>query len=377
MKGALAGLPVEVVQATSDEAKALLAHAKDAFDAHHSPDLFHVQHEVSRAAGAPLARRVERAEEAFEGAVLNTEQQKAEHTAYPAEKHGPGRPPDFAGRIEAAQLAEDAARLGFEAASRDREEVRDAVRALSTAYHPYRLSDGAQQSAEDVRKSLDTSFDAIQAIADKAELPDRVHKGIAKARRVASSMVETIRYAHAETKARLASLRLPPDLYGAVVERLLPGRYLERAAARAATAEARQRLAATARELISPLRASGHPFQALADDRRREVEAIAEDCADVFQRSSSCVEGRNGHLSLYHHGLHRLSPSKLAALTVVHNYYVTREDGTTAAERFCGFPADDLFEHLVERMPPPARPARKRVAATHPHPIPTEREFAA
>ncbi|WP_353889310.1 DUF6399 domain-containing protein [uncultured Desulfobacter sp.] len=50
------------------------------------------------------------------------------------------------------------------------------------------------------------------------------------------------------------------------------------------------------------------------------LESIAVECAQIFQRSSSCVEGRNGHLSLYHHSLHRLSDRKLEALTAVHEF---------------------------------------------------------
>jgi hypothetical protein len=53
------------------------------------------------------------------------------------------------------------------------------------------------------------------------------------------------------------------------------------------------------------------------------------ECADLFQRSSSAVEGRNGQLSLHHHGRHRLSDRKLAALTAVHNFHIRRADGTT------------------------------------------------
>lgn len=59
-----------------------------------------------------------------------------------------------------------------------------------------------------------------------------------------------------------------------------------------------------------------------------------EECANLLQRSSSCVEGRDGQLSLRHHGLHRLSNRKLAALTAVHNYFIKRRDGTFPAERF-------------------------------------------
>ena len=53
---------------------------------------------------------------------------------------------------------------------------------------------------------------------------------------------------------------------------------------------------------------------------RQRIEAVAGTRAELFQRSRSCVEGRNGQLSLYHHGCHRLSDRKLAALTAIHNY---------------------------------------------------------
>ena len=54
LTAALEGLPVEVVQVTSDEAKGLLAHAREGLGAHHSPDLFHVQHEVGKATSLSL-----------------------------------------------------------------------------------------------------------------------------------------------------------------------------------------------------------------------------------------------------------------------------------------------------------------------------------
>ena len=41
---------------------------------------------------------------------------------------------------------------------------------------------------------------------------------------------------------------------------------------------------------------------------------------------------------------------------MIHNYGITRRDGTTAAERFAGKKHEDLFAHLVAIMPTPARP---------------------
>jgi hypothetical protein len=54
-------------------------------------------------------------------------------------------------------------------------------------------------------------------------------------------------------------------------------------------------------------------------------------CVQTFQRSSSCVEGRNGQLALRHHSFHRLSPRKLQALTTIHNFFLT--SATAASSR--------------------------------------------
>src|SRR6266481_999294 len=47
MAPALAQLHCRVIQSTSDEAPGLLAYVEHDLEAHHSPDLFHVQHELS------------------------------------------------------------------------------------------------------------------------------------------------------------------------------------------------------------------------------------------------------------------------------------------------------------------------------------------
>ena len=49
MAPALAQLNCRVIQSTSDEAPGLLAYVEHYLEAHHSPDLFHVQHELVKA----------------------------------------------------------------------------------------------------------------------------------------------------------------------------------------------------------------------------------------------------------------------------------------------------------------------------------------
>ena len=99
------------------------------------------------------------------------------------------------------------------------------------------------------------------------------------------------------------------------------------------------------------------------------MEEIDRELAEIFQRSSSCVEGRNGVLSLNHHRFHRLNPKTLNALTVAHNFDVKKWDGTAAAERFFGKKHDKLFDFLLANVRIPGKPQKqhhkqnKRVAA--------------
>ena len=53
MEKALSGLNCRVMQSTSDEAPGLLAYVEHHLGAHHSPDLFHVQHELVKAVCRP------------------------------------------------------------------------------------------------------------------------------------------------------------------------------------------------------------------------------------------------------------------------------------------------------------------------------------
>ena len=75
----------------------------------------------------------------------------------------------------------------------------------------------------------------------------------------------------------------------------------------------------------------------------------AEWMVSNFQRTSAAVEGRNGCLSQIHHNGRGIS-KRLKALTVIHNFGITRPDGTTASERLFERDFPDLFEWIVNQM---------------------------
>ena len=86
------------------------------------------------------------------------------------------------------------------------------------------------------------------------------------------------------------------------------------------------------------------------EDERAKAQALGEEISKKFQRSTSSVEGYNGVLGLKHHGWHRLPEGKLRAVGVLHNFYIKRADGTTAAERLLGEKPDDLWAWIAERF---------------------------
>jgi hypothetical protein len=97
-----------------------------------------------------------------------------------------------------------------------------------------------------------------------------------------------------------------------------------------------------------------------SDEFKKEWIKKRQELAETFQRSSSCVEGRNGALSLNHHRFHRLNARTLKALTIVHNFDVRRSDGTTAAERFFEAKHANLFDSLVANVRIPGRPQQQK-----------------
>jgi hypothetical protein len=360
LSAACAGLPITIVQGAGDEATALRRHIEGDYAAHHSPDLFHLQHEVAKATGLALARAVRAADAEVATAEVQLQEARAAEQAYRTRPHGPGRPPAFAQRIRDALATVARASAARDQAQARQGEARALIRALGEAYHPYDLERAEAQPPERLATRLADIWQQLEGIAKAADLPARAWAHLAKAQRLTSALLTTIAFFFATVQQRVEALNVAPDIEAAVLGQLIPALYIERVAARATRAEARSGLHALSAVVLKPLRAPDHPIQALDTDTRARIEQVAGECADLFQRSSSAVEGRNGQLSLHHHGRHRLSDRKLAALTAVHNFHIRRPDGSTAAQRFFGRAPPPLFEQLITRVPLPPRPRRRR-----------------
>jgi hypothetical protein len=261
--------------------------------------------------------------------------------------------------IEAVRQ-EQAISRQLEQAKQRQEKAVQHVRGVGDDYHPFDRVTGRPVAAEEVGQRLTTHVDKLAEVVAEAGLGEKAKQAVNKSRTWLGALVGCVAWFWCLAKARVEELGLSEAQEQIVYEKLLPGHYWGMAAGRARTAEERKRLKEMAEGLKAEAWQEGGALFSLPEEERTELEEVARQTAGLFQRSSSCVEGRNGRLSLQHHGQSRVSERRLKALTVIHNYLVKRADGTTAAERFFGQKHKDVFSWLLERLPDLPRAAEKR-----------------
>jgi Family of unknown function (DUF6399) len=364
MAPALATLNCRVLQSTSDEAPGLVAYVEQHLEAHHSPDVFHVQHELSKAVCAPMATKVRTAHKAVTEATERLEQVQASlHT--PSDeppKRGPGRPPQATLSLEHAQQALDTASREHERLAQQRERVTRSMRAIGHAYHFVDLERGVRRNGKLIAADIHEHIDTIRAVAHEENLSQTCFDRIAKAERVVPKMQATIAFVSGYVRQQVRQLALPSLASYSMHAHLIPACYLERVA-QTRTVSAGEPLRELATRLRTPLFEPGGVFAALSEAQQNQLTHQAKELAEVFQRSSSNVEGRNGYLSLRNHQLRGLAlPRKRECLTAIHNFFLTRSDGTTAAERFFGQKPRSMFAAILDSvdLPPAPRSPQRR-----------------
>jgi hypothetical protein len=348
----IAGMPIKVIQMTSDQARALICCAEKGLQAAHSPDLFHGQRDVLGPLLLPLARPVGQAEKDLDKASKH-----AAKLDVPEDQYQPLH--ELEALIEAVRQEMASEERLRQAKARQEKAVHE-VRGVADDYHPFDRHTGQPVSAHEVGKRLNAHVDRLTEVVAEAGLGAKAHEAVTKARTWLTTLMGCVAWFWGLANARVEELDLSAEQERAVKEKLLAGHYWAMAAGRARTAEERRRLQELAETLKKEAWQAGGALVALSEEERKEVEEVARQSAGLFQRSSSCVEGRNGRLSLQQHGHSRVSERRLQALTVIHNYQVKRGDGTTAAERFFGQKHKDVFSWLLERMPDLPRPAPSR-----------------
>src|SRR5215510_1569799 len=265
MEQALAGLHCQVIQSTSDEAPGLLAYVEHHLGAHHSPDLFHVQHELVKAVCGPLATKQRAAAKAATEAQerLAHVQGQLQGAGDTPAKRGPGRPPKAPASLE--QLAQEvqAASQEFERISAQREQVTQSIRRLGQAYHFVNLERGVRRNGQLIAADIQAQIDSIRSVAQHEGLSQACWERIEKAERVVPKMQATIDFVSGYVRQQVRQLHLTPPVSYAMHAHLIPSFYLDRVA-QTRPVSAGEPLRELAKRLRSPLGASGGALAALS-----------------------------------------------------------------------------------------------------------------
>lgn len=335
-------LNLDIQQVVSDQGSGIVACAK-ALGAEHTAELFHAQQELTKATSAPLAKQ----EKEFENG-LNIAEKKLRKKI---KQHGSNSQ-----EAKKASIERNLKQHGLEMRQERRRRAKKAVKNLGYVYHPIDLKTGKRKTAEEIKTGFSDQLNVIEECAREAELGLPCQKRLEKARRTFNAIASSLQLFFLFYLELVSSLKLCKKQEIFFNEVVFPLCYLESIWKRLKKKEREEFL-----DLMETLR---RQFQTSAHSK--ELKQLwmkrGKECAEGFQRSSSCVEGRNGMLSLYHHRFHRLNARGLKALTIVHNFHKRRNKGTTAAERLFGRKHVNLFDSLVMNVRIPGRPNRKKNA---------------
>lgn len=357
---ALAGLPVKVFQVTSDQGSGLLNHVKNGLGVHQSPDIFHVSYEIGKGTSGPLASKIRRAERALLTEEKQVEKIYNKMRCYDDNERRPkGRRPDFEKKLNLAEKEREHAETALQKARENQATVRVERKKIGHVYHPYDPLTGRRQDASTVQSLLEACFNEINKATP--DLSTKCRKRIEKAYRVVTSLVSTIAFFWVMVEQHLENKDFTDEEKDIIQEYLIPGFYLASVAEKEKDEVRREGIRRQSEKLLSIISQQDGVIAGVRPPKTAVLIKSAKECAQFFQRSSSCVEGRNAQLSLRHHGIHRLSDRHLQAQTVIHNFHIKREDDTTPAMRFFEAEHGNPFDHLLNNMDYPARP-RKRLA---------------
>ncbi len=329
---------LQVRYCVSDRAKALIKLALKTMNCASVADLFHALRELSTGIGSELANRLFRVNRCLQEVVPT-----------PANR-------EHYQQLQAQQKALQTAQ----------QQYRCVMHQLTTTLHPFAIRLGTPQTSLSVATQLQAQLQVLKGLQRIQQLPDYAGS-IPKVERQLQDLSASVDLWWEWVRQSLSLQDCDSSVCTWAEHCLLPALYWHQQTTRTKTPTLKATyLMATQQAHAALMR---HPITAaLSEDQFNQWQLWAREMVTKFQRTSSAVEGRNGYLSQIHHNRRGLSPLRLRVMTVLHNFYLQRSDGTTAAQRLFGQPVPHLFEWLVQQMPDLPQ-ARRRNSAPKPKPF--------
>src|SRR5262249_6077532 len=246
-------------------------------EAHHSPDLFHVQHELIKAVSGPMATK----ERAAYKAVSEATEQRARRQSDPQsagdepERHRPEIAIKAPRSLEHAEQALEAASREHERLAEQRAEVKASIRGSGHAYPFVDLERGVRRNGPLIAADIQGHIEQIRTIAQQEGLSPSSLERIEKAERVVPKRQATIEFVSRYVRQQVAQLAVTPLVSFAMHAKLIPSYYLARVA-QTRNVSGGAPLRELAEQLRVPLFEAGGVLSALRPEAQAHLQSEAK-----------------------------------------------------------------------------------------------------
>ena len=343
---ALTQVGVRVRSLVSDRAPALIKLALEGFECPSIADLFHPLWDLSKSVGAALSRQFTQAAQKLEQA----QKRRAQLTALAQDTTAQQQ------LVEQLQAHLEFVQSGQRTYHRLRQQ-------LTLTVHPFALTDGSFKTTTEVQAQLEQLLLKLEILQNRHQLL-KANSVFHKFRQQIPALAVGVNTWWQWVQHALSLENLETPLTNWLLGQMLPTVYWQHQLGKTKSRSLSRIYRQAHRRALPAL--LHHPFTAtLTAQQFRHWQDWAQRMVTQFHRASSAVEGRNGYLSQRHHVQRGFWQHHLQVLTVIHNFDLTRSDGTTAAQRLFGRQFPNLFSWVMEQMGELPRPrvSKKSVKA--------------
>jgi hypothetical protein len=314
----------------SDGAKALVKLALSGLNCPNVPDLFHLLRDLSKSIGTAIS---------LQQARLQKEQVALMAQSSPESK---------------AQLKEvQAEQLKTET---DSQAYQKSLHALSQSIHPFHIDTGESQLGMELEAHLQPHL-SILARLSQSYAPTKSQAALERWQRQLPNLSGVLHAWWQWVLQALCAQTQDPEIQNWVLNCLLPWVYWHQQTQKTRQPQLKLGYELAAKQAHERFLLDVSTNALPASEKQLWLDWAIWMCAK-FQRTSSAVEGRNGYLSGLHHSNRGFTAQTLKVLTIIHNFDIKRDDGSSPAQRLFGKPFPDLFEWVVPRMGQLPRPRR-------------------
>lgn len=318
----------------SDRYSGLVKLATRFFGVFHTPDIFHMSMEIVKTFGAHFARKLSALRKEIEDYSVEVAKEKdlQKYSITLLKEHSDEKN---------MQLDKEL----HELLSKEKT-YKDELHRFSLAIHPFNIDNNIRQNSNEVKNTLEDIYKNLTELATseglKTDKIDKFARQIDEVSAVIDNWWKWVEESNPLKENDISEINW-------LINYLLPHVYWKNQIKKTSSKPIKKAYKKAYKDSNNQFK--NHPRTNMLNSK--EIDSLSKWASwmvSEFQRSSSAVEGRNGHLSQIHHEGRGMTKEQLKTLKTIHNFDTRGSDGKTPAERLSGQDFPDLLEYILENI---------------------------